>query len=78
VWGISFLGSLFIFWGGGLCISFLLYDYKLEVAKKVLWERSVYVTLEIKVESMEVSCILILTMENGWKYIVLFYLEDVR
>jgi hypothetical protein len=38
----------------------------------------VYVTLEIKVESMEVSCILILTMENGWKYIVLFYLEDVR
>jgi hypothetical protein len=34
------------------------------VAKKVLWG-SVYVTLEIEVENMEVSCTLILTMENG-------------
>jgi hypothetical protein len=34
--------------------------------------KSVYVTLEIDVESMEVSCTLILAMENGWKYIILF------
>jgi hypothetical protein len=35
------------------------------VAKKALWGRSVYVTLEIEVENTEISCILILTMENG-------------
>jgi hypothetical protein len=35
------------------------------VAKKVLWGRSVYVTLEIEVENMEVSCTLIFAMENG-------------
>jgi hypothetical protein len=29
------------------------------------WGRSVYVTLDIEVESMEVFCILILAMENG-------------
>jgi hypothetical protein len=29
------------------------------------WGRSVYVTLKIRVESMKVSCILILAMENG-------------
>jgi hypothetical protein len=29
------------------------------------WGRSVYVTLEIEVKSMEMSCILIITMENG-------------
>jgi hypothetical protein len=36
--------------------------------------RSVYVTLEIDAESMEVFYILILAMENGWKYIILFLL----
>jgi hypothetical protein len=36
--------------------------------------RSVYVTLEIDVESMEVFYILILIMENGWKCIKLFLL----
>jgi hypothetical protein len=30
------------------------------------------VTLEIKVENMEIFCILILAMENGWKYIIFF------
>jgi hypothetical protein len=34
--------------------------------------KSVYVTLEIEVESMELSYILILTMESYWKYIILF------
>jgi hypothetical protein len=29
------------------------------------WGKNVYVTLEIKVESMEISCILILAMKNG-------------
>jgi hypothetical protein len=29
------------------------------------WGRIVYVTLEIEVKNMEVSCILILAMENG-------------
>jgi hypothetical protein len=32
---------------------------------KFSWERSVFVTLEIEVENMEVFCILILAMENG-------------
>jgi len=32
---------------------------------KFSWGRIVYVTLEIEVENMEVSCILILAMENG-------------
>jgi hypothetical protein len=35
---------------------------------------NVYVTLEINVESMEVSYTLILAMENGRKYIILFLL----
>ncbi len=29
------------------------------------WGKNMYVTLEIGVESMEVSCALILAMENG-------------
>jgi hypothetical protein len=29
------------------------------------WGRNVYVTLEIEVESMEISCTLIIAMENG-------------
>jgi hypothetical protein len=32
----------------------------------------VFVALEIELESMEVSCILNLVMENGQKYIILF------
>jgi hypothetical protein len=33
--------------------------------KEFSWGRNVYVTLETEVESMEVSCTLILAMENG-------------
>ncbi len=33
---------------------------------------NVFMELEIEVESVEISCILIIVMENGWKYIILF------
>jgi hypothetical protein len=33
--------------------------------RKFSWGRSVFLTLEIEVENMEVSCTLILAMENG-------------
>jgi hypothetical protein len=29
------------------------------------WGRSLYVTLKIEVENMEISCLLIIAMENG-------------
>jgi len=80
VWWISLLSSLFIFQVRELWII-PLYDSKLDVAKWVLLKKK-WVLLKKKcvceVESMEVSCPLILAMENGWKYIILFYLEDVR
>ncbi len=44
----------------------------MDVVRKVFLGKSVYVTLEIEVESMELSYILILTMESYWKYIILF------
>jgi hypothetical protein len=37
----------------------------LDVVRRVLLGRSVYVTLEREEESMEVKCTLIISMENG-------------
>jgi len=34
------------------------------------WGKNVFATLEM--ESMEIFCILIFAMENGWKYIILY------
>ncbi len=60
MWWISFLGSLYISWGGegGYCIKYYIKD-------GIQNQSYVFVALYIEVESMEVSCTLIPIMENG-------------
>ncbi len=66
MWWISFLGSLYISWGGegGYCIKYYIKD-GIQNQSFYEMESYVFVALEIEVESMEVSCTLIPIMENG-------------
>jgi hypothetical protein len=70
MWWISFSCSLFILRGRGLWITYL-YDYWLDVVRTMLLGKKCVCDIG-DVENMDVSCTLILAMENGWKYIILF------
>ncbi len=55
----------YLFFKAEDCVSFLCMILDWMWLGEFSWGRSVYVTLEIEVESMEVFCTLILAMENG-------------